>query len=242
MLYKATKTVDEQYIVELAPVTKAKFIPTAVGLDAFWLNDTNASPVRTVQYDTNDETIFVVVELTKDGKYKIYDGDINDMKADDDYEPITVQVVENDEETAELVYIYKTEKDTTEKAEKPGDCMVGFWQASASGNVCFAFYDKEGKNLTQRQLLDLDLKAEDFTITINGKSYTGKTMTNISNDSGVNKTALKVNFGTANTVFVPGDQYQIGADGKELESNNIEFSFSIKGINYTLESGSIVIA
>ena len=117
VLYKATKTVDEQYIVELAPVTKAKVGVEAVGIDAFWIEKTNASAeYKTVQFDTNDETVYVVVEYTVDGKWKIYSGDINDMKADDDYEPIKVQVVEQDDETAELVYIYKTEKGETPAA------------------------------------------------------------------------------------------------------------------------------
>ena len=120
-----------------------------------------------------------------------------------------------------------------------GDYKVGFWQASDSGNVCFAFYDKDGKDLTQRQLIDLGLEAEDFTITINGKSYTGKTLTNISNVAGVPAASLKVTFGDQGTVLVKGDKFGIDANGDALATNNIKFSFNIKGLDYSLESGVI---
>ena len=66
-------------------------------------------------------------------------------------------------------------------------------------------------------------------------------MTNISSEANVNKAALKVNFGDAGTVLVSGDHYVVDATGKADANNNIKFSFSIKGLDYTLESGAIVI-
>ena len=116
VLYKATKTVDEQYITQVEVVETraknpiAKVAVKTVGVDAFWTNEHVGDGVyKTYQYDT-DNTTFVVVEKTADNKWKIYDGDLNDMKEDDDYtKPIKIQVVEKDDETAKLVYIYKEE-------------------------------------------------------------------------------------------------------------------------------------
>lgn len=110
-LYKVTKTVDEEYITEVTsagmPATKPV---VAVGIDAFWAG---AAQTSSNKYDVNDETVFVVVDyaLQKDGTYEldsIYDGRLDDMD-DDDYN-IQVQVLKQDEETAELVYIYRHEK------------------------------------------------------------------------------------------------------------------------------------
>ena len=115
-LYKVIKTVDEDYITEVEAVAdKApqdiKDVVT-VGIDAFWAR-TTAVQQDTDKYDVNDETIFVVVDyaLDEDGNYEldaIYDGRLDDMD-DSDYD-IDVQVLKQDDETAELVYMYRYEK------------------------------------------------------------------------------------------------------------------------------------
>ena len=81
-------------------------------MDAFWIkNPANTGPnTYKNKFDTNDETVFVVVELDKDGDYNIFDGKIDDMDIDADYSSIRVQVLKQDEQTAELVYIYKVQK------------------------------------------------------------------------------------------------------------------------------------
>ena len=117
-LYKVTKTVDEEYITEVVSVNPASGnqvikTPVTVGVDAFWAAEVGSPADKADKYDVNDETVFVVVDyaLQKDGTYEldsIYDGRLDDMD-DDDYN-ITVQVLKQDEETAELVYIYREEK------------------------------------------------------------------------------------------------------------------------------------
>ena len=114
-LYKVTKVIDEDYITEVKPVTDTapqdiKDVVT-VGIDAFWAGDV-ADPKSADKYDVNDETVFVVVDyaLDKDGNYEldaIYDGRLDDMD-DSDY-TVEVQVLKQDEETAELVYMYRYE-------------------------------------------------------------------------------------------------------------------------------------
>ena len=116
-LYKVIKTVDEDYITEVEEVTIAdkpiKHVIT-VGIDAFWAAvNPYATPSKADKYDVNDETVYVVVDyaLNKDGDLEldaIYDGRLDDMD-DDDYD-ITVRVLKQDDETAELVYIFREEK------------------------------------------------------------------------------------------------------------------------------------
>ena len=126
-LYKATKTIDEQYIIELKHIAWEGNTVNAVGDDAFWLTTVKS---KTVKYDTNDETEFVLVEETVDEKGKstwtVSEGNINDLKApkndDKTTYTLTAQVLEKDDETAELVYIYL--KAVDKKANVPGNVVV----------------------------------------------------------------------------------------------------------------------
>ena len=111
-LYQVKKTIDEEYITEVEKVTdKGLHNVLVVGADAFWadMNDDNDFTTGVNEkFDVNDETVFVVVEKDVKGKLdKIYQGRLDDMD-DSDY-AIKVQVVKADDDTAELVYIYKTE-------------------------------------------------------------------------------------------------------------------------------------
>ena len=129
-LYKATKTVEDgKYITELEAVKLTNLPVNAVGDDAFWLT---VNPTKTVKYDTDEDTVFVLVEM-KNGKNNeidaISDGDINDMfeyteKGDDDGFNTFVTVVKdaNDHNTARLVYIISTNKAI--EAPKAGDRTV----------------------------------------------------------------------------------------------------------------------
>ncbi|WP_298020036.1 S-layer homology domain-containing protein [uncultured Dysosmobacter sp.] len=180
VVYKATKTVDEQYIIELKAVTDKKFVANEVGLDAFWLLDEDADPVKTVQYDTNEETVFVVVEQTKDNKWKIYDGDIKDILDEDDlddpdcdYSACLVQVLENDEETAELVYIYLTEKgsDKVEITEGDGTIDVTVQKGDKDGDKTVVTLENplyEGGDASGWNTVDAVVTIE---MTVDGETY-----------------------------------------------------------------------
>ena len=112
VLYQAKKTIEDsegnKYITEVVAVDLIKTpfnTVNAVGAEAFWLTTAES---KTVKYDVNDETIFVLVEKNAKDEYTVSVGDINDMKKQDGY-TTTVCVVEKDDETAELVYILVVE-------------------------------------------------------------------------------------------------------------------------------------
>ena len=111
VLYKATKTVGESYITEVEEVEGIvgddivrKGEVYAVGDDAFWITSTESKQYK---FDCDEETVYVYVEIDEDGDYTISEGNINEMKDQDDY-TTTVWVVkaDNDKETARLVYIF----------------------------------------------------------------------------------------------------------------------------------------
>ena len=110
-VYKATKTVDEDYITEVVEAaSKQEGIPTAVGDDAFWITKT---PGQKYKFDTDEETVFVTVEFDEKGKVdSIYDGDIRDMDLDlNDYDVyVKVLKASDDDEHADLVYTFIREK------------------------------------------------------------------------------------------------------------------------------------
>ena len=123
-LYQVKKTIDKDYITEVKAVctdpthnhlkgelVRPLYDVLTVGVDAFWLDieGNQQSQKDEAKFDTDEDTVFVVVEKNAKGEVeKIYDGKIDDMDEDDDYDDIKVQVVKQDKQTAELVYIYKT--------------------------------------------------------------------------------------------------------------------------------------
>ena len=149
VLYKATKTVGESYITEVEEVTGRgdivrKGSVTAVGDDAFWLNNGD----KKFKFDCDEETVFVYVETDKDGDISISEGNINDMKAQDDFKT-TVWVVKatNDNETARLVYIFAK---STEAADKPvlsNDVEVVDVDIDTP-NTAIQYYVESGKKTT----------------------------------------------------------------------------------------------
>ena len=102
-LYKAVKTTDEQYITEYREVALEDNVVNATGDDAFWLTTAQSKEVK---FDTDDETVFVYVEMepkkpaefVKAGSYAAYDdgwkysvseGGISDMILEDEPESRT---------------------------------------------------------------------------------------------------------------------------------------------------------
>jgi len=101
VLYKVKKTVDEDYIVEIETVKYNTYEVNAVGEEAFWLTTGES---KAVKYDTDEETIYVFAEYDEnEEEWTITEGNLKDMKDD----TVTgVAVIEEDEEYAELVYIF----------------------------------------------------------------------------------------------------------------------------------------
>ena len=120
ILYQVKKTIDEEYIVDVeqyAAKTDGKTVET-VGADAFWLTVADGETYKQNQWDVNDKTVFVVVDYKANGDVdSIYEGKLKHMD-DEDYD-ITVCVVKHDEQTAELVYIFRTPV-----AEKSDDASI----------------------------------------------------------------------------------------------------------------------
>ena len=143
VLYKATKTVGESYITEVEAVGADHCVVTgdvhAVGDDAFWLIGTQS---KTVKFDCDEDTVFVYVEKDEDGDYTISEGNINDMKDQDDYNT-TVWVVkaDNDKETARLVYIFAVEKGASKPADPSDDNMLKSVDVNGRGAVIAGAYE-----------------------------------------------------------------------------------------------------
>ena len=123
VLYQATQTIEDgQYISKLEEAAaKVSGEPTAVGDNAFWIDDANDKEHK---FDTDEETIYVTVRKLVDVKgnveWKIDDGDIDDLKdlksdKNTTYSAKDAWVMKTvDDETARLVYIFWTE---TEKGD-----------------------------------------------------------------------------------------------------------------------------
>ena len=150
VLYKATKTVGESYITEVEAVTGSSDIIRkgsvyAVGDDAFWLT---VNENKQFKFDCDDETVYVYVETDKDGDISISEGNINDMKAQDDYKT-TVWVVKaaNDNETARLVYIFAKSTEASEKPVLSNDVEVVDVDIDTP-NTAIQYYVESGKKTT----------------------------------------------------------------------------------------------
>ena len=130
VLYKALKTVDEEFITEVEVVTvDADYVGEliSVGNNAFKMTDNLSNKVK---FDTNADTDFVIVEAVYDkvgntyefDKWAISDGDISDLKdimeeaEEDNTFKYTVAVVEETKNTAELVYVFVGKEFTQTKA------------------------------------------------------------------------------------------------------------------------------
>ena len=207
-LYKVTKTVDEEYITEVTsagmPATKPV---VAVGIDAFWAG---AAQTSSNKYDVNDETVFVVVDyaLQKDGTYEldsIYDGRLDDMD-DDDYD-IKVQVLKQDEETAELVYIYRHEK------AAPAEPKVS--NVTFNGEEVSAYTSAEQAYKNAIEYVPGANFAVDF-------DYVGNSS---------NATAYWQNFSSASDSFTSTSTYNIGDKTASVSANDVQVFKLVNTVN-----------
>ena len=111
LVYKAVKTIDEQYIQEVQiAASKVEGKVTAVGDDAFWITDMKDTKHK---FDCDEETVFVTVEFDDKAKLtSISEGDLNDMDLDEDDYDVFVKVLKtsDNDEHADLVYIFTKEK------------------------------------------------------------------------------------------------------------------------------------
>ncbi len=111
LVYKAVKTIDEQYIQEVQiAASKVEGDVTAVGDDAFWITDVKDTKHK---FDCDEETVFVTVEFDEKAKLtSISEGDLNDMDLDEDDYDVFVKVLKtsDNDEHADLVYIFTKEK------------------------------------------------------------------------------------------------------------------------------------
>ena len=146
VLYKATKTVGESYITEVEEVEGIvgddivrKGEVYAVGDDAFWITSTESKQYK---FDCDEETVYVYVEIDEDGDYTISEGNINDMKEQDDYNT-TVWVVKaaNDDETARLVYIFAVEKGASKPADPSDENLLKSVDVNGRGAVIAGAYE-----------------------------------------------------------------------------------------------------
>ena len=193
-LYKVKKTVNEDYITEVEKVANAepnRILPVeAVGVDAFWVQNSNNTGVDTYKnkFDTNDETVFVVVEQDEDGKYRIFDGDIGDIldktdlaDPDCDYSYCRVQVVKQDEQTAELVYVYLIEKGASGGSNKPDQknlldsVKVNGYNVTIAG----AYKNMEDaiENATEVKMADSAITTYNFAVTTKPVDTNGDVVT-----------------------------------------------------------------
>ena len=177
VLYKATKTVGESYITEVETVDAGDCVKTgtvyAVGDDAFWLIGTET---KALKFDCDEDTVFVYVEIDEDGDYTISEGNINDMKKQDDYDT-TVWVVKavNDEETARLVYIFA--ESTEHEAVPPLSNEAEIIDVDIDApTTTVSFYVEDGTamdedDFTNSQVISIlkDAKCTDIKKTSDGK-------------------------------------------------------------------------
>ena len=143
-LYKAVKSIDvngDTFYTDIELVTK--YVQSgdvyAVGDDAFWITDNQKKQYK---FDCDEDTIFVYVEVDEDGDYTISEGNIKDMKKQDDY-TTTVYVVTatNDDETARLVYIKAVAKGATDPADPSDDNMLKSVDVNGRGAVIARAYE-----------------------------------------------------------------------------------------------------
>ncbi len=217
VLYKAVKTIDEKYITELEKVALDNFDVVAVGAEAFRIQ--NGQTVNKQKFDTDDETVFVLVELlpedmkayraavkahtnyTGKWEYTISEGDIDDMFVDKDDEGFKtyVTVVEQSKQNADLVYIVYT-ADGKLTAKEPGVRTITVDNVNVTADTTKAAADK------------------DVTVTVTAKP--GYTITDIECAQ-----ASKINVTTGEVTIPAGDK-------------NIVINVETVGHEYTLDTDS----
>ena len=167
VLYKALKSIEDgKYITHVEKVKLANLPVNAVGDDAFWLT---VNPTKTVKYDCDENTVFVLVEYTDKGKLDtISAGNIGDMfvgKDDDGFQTLVSVVKDaNDHNTARLVYITYMKPAVTGTLTINGEAVGTY---NEGDTFTYTYKATEGKKITA-------VTGEGFTYTIaaDGKSAT----------------------------------------------------------------------
>ena len=202
VLYKAVKTIDEEYITEVQTVqAKNGYEGTlySVGNNAFKLDSQN----NQVKFDTDADTKFVIVEAiyNNDGevtKYAITDADISDLKEikvdcedaaaidedndgnklnDKDDFIYTVKVIEETKNTAELVYVFVEKAVAADEAKVVLNTDGGVEKVDVKATTL-----QTGKSVTVvltggydtvAKSTGLFQKGYTYTVMINGQACTG---------------------------------------------------------------------
>ena len=178
VLYKANKSIDvngETFYTGIEAFTdyvKSGSV-TAVGDDAFWITDNKDQKFK---FDCDEDTVFVYVEIDEDGDYTISEGNINDMKKQDDY-TTTVYVVTatNENETARLVYI-EAKADGADDEKNPDQknlldtVKVNGYAVSVAG----AYKDMEDAVNNATKITMTDAASETYEIAVTTKMVDGK--------------------------------------------------------------------
>lgn len=122
VLYRVTATVDKEYITAVEVATfDDEYTGTlqAVGDNTFRIRNKSENGLK---FDTNNDTVFVIVEAVYDQngsfkKWSISDADISDLENIMDMTSHRVVVVEETEQMAELVYVFVNQSTVIDQKE-----------------------------------------------------------------------------------------------------------------------------
>ena len=197
VLYKANKSIDvngDIYYtdIEVADYVVQSKIVSAVGDDAFWITSDKDQDVK---FDCDEDTVFVYVEVDEDGDISISEGNIKDMKAQDDYTTtVTVVTATNDDETARLVYIVAV-ADGADDVKNPDQknlldtVKVNNYSVSVAG----AYKDMEDAVNNATKITMTDVASNKYEIAVTTKMVDGKG--NVVDADGINAYGSYAIFG-----------------------------------------------
>ena len=197
VLYKANKSIDvngDIYYtdIEVADYVVQSKIVSAVGDDAFWITSDKDQDVK---FDCDEDTVFVYVEVDEDGDISISEGNIKDMKAQDDYTTtVTVVTATNDDETARLVYIVAV-ADGADDVKNPDQknlldtVKVNGYSVSVAG----AYKDMEDAVNNATKITMTDVASNKYEIAVTTKMVDGKG--NVVDADGINAYGSYAIFG-----------------------------------------------
>ena len=206
VIYKAVKTIDESYITEVEEVAYLNADGSiealaegdiaggivALGDDAFWVT-TFENKTKTVKFDADEETQYILVEqkFEADGDitWTVSEGDIKDLEKpenDSKYNyTLAVDVVEKDDEYADVVYIYVTETEKGAKApavNADGSVTVDVQKGQNDGDklsIALSAPEVDGKDIASWEGKDAVITIE---VVVDGDVYTKVTKVAGTND------------------------------------------------------------
>ncbi|MGI5934040.1 MAG: S-layer homology domain-containing protein [Lawsonibacter sp.] len=174
-------------------------------------------------------------EVKTTGKIEVAKGAkiaVTDVKCADGYEKDAITL--SSETAVKGATIEITAKEIVEYG-------VHYWAGSNSGNICFAFWKADDQTaMSARDVKELGLKADDFTVTINGKKYVGQEIKEYGSQKlsdSLTTGYVKVSFGAQDEVLMAGDKYSTNDSDKA--NNNITFKAEISGVTVAGYEGTI---